>query len=799
MDAKEIAEALSGKPYKEGRKVPCPAHNDKNPSLSIKDGDHGNILLKCWTGCKYGDIVRALKDRGLWSSNGNGAGKLRRSRLPKGIFSKIKDKYYVKHWTYWDSKGEIIGYVVRYEDKDGKITLPFFNKNKLGEWKSKGPSIPSPLYNLDKLSKASKNTEVWIFEGEKCADKGAELGLLSTTSQGGANAPAKADWRALEGFKTVIIWPDNDEPGQSYAAIIKRELETLKQAPKIKIVDVSKLNLEEKGDIVDWTDSVKDLKDSKVELSKLEFIEELDSIIVEGGKLPKIVDNMERALLKNLPHSIFQRSGQIVKISKIDQITTSRFEYIEGEDVFNESVSAIRRKQGTIIIWPVNEANLTELFAKTANFIKLDSKGGNYPADPPTRAVSIYAGRVGSWKLPILTRIIECPTLRHDGSILDKPGYDEMTGLYFEPGQTRFLEVPENPSKDEAIEALEGIKRHLKDFPFVDNASRSVALAAILTGLVRQSLRSAPLFAFTAPTMGSGKSLLADIVAIIATGRNAPAMSQAKDSEEDKKRLLSLLLTGDPIILIDNVEKPISGDALCSILTQETYQDRLLGLNRMIMVDTHVTFMATGNNLHFKGDITTRALLCSIDPKMERPEERKFKGDLRQIVTRQRSFIVQNALTVLRAYHIAGRPSQDIKPYGRFEQWSDFVRSALVWLGEEDPCRTRYKIDADDPVQAQLGSLLKAWWDNYKGSSVSLNKVIEDIEEVDGEEEKVTPLVILHDSIAEIAGGDNGKINSRTLGWYIRKYEGRVANGLRFCRDEGFSTKIRLKWLVEKV
>jgi hypothetical protein len=92
----------------------------------------------------------------------------------------------------------------------------------------------------------------------------------------------------------------------------------------------------------------------------------------------------------------------------------------------------------------------------------------------------------------------------------------------------------------------------------------------MLTAVCRKMLRTAPLHGFTAPTMGTGKSLIADVVAMIATGREAPVMSQGSSEEEDEKRLLSVLMQGDPVVVIDNVTRPVTGDALCSILTSET-------------------------------------------------------------------------------------------------------------------------------------------------------------------------------------------------------------------------------------
>lgn len=38
----------------------CPAHDDKTPSLSIKETDDGTILLKCWAGCPAVDIVHGI-------------------------------------------------------------------------------------------------------------------------------------------------------------------------------------------------------------------------------------------------------------------------------------------------------------------------------------------------------------------------------------------------------------------------------------------------------------------------------------------------------------------------------------------------------------------------------------------------------------------------------------------------------------------------------------------------------------------------------------------------------------------
>ena len=45
----------------------CPAHDDRNPSLSVSD-KNGKILVKCWAGCTQEAVIGALRDLGLWHS-----------------------------------------------------------------------------------------------------------------------------------------------------------------------------------------------------------------------------------------------------------------------------------------------------------------------------------------------------------------------------------------------------------------------------------------------------------------------------------------------------------------------------------------------------------------------------------------------------------------------------------------------------------------------------------------------------------------------------------------------------------
>src|SRR5215471_2416863 len=149
----------------------------------------------------------------------------------------------------------------------------------------------------------------------------------------------------------------------------------------------------------------------------------------------------------------------------------------------------------------------------------------------------------------------------------------------------------------DAVNAGNALLGLLKTFPFVDKASRAVALSAILTSLMRPSLPSAPLHAFTAPIRGSGKSMLVDVASVTSTGHETSVMAQGGDAEEFEKRLGAALVAGDGTISIDNCEHPLGGELLCQVLTQPRVTIRILGQSRKVDVLTNATLFATGNNL----------------------------------------------------------------------------------------------------------------------------------------------------------------------------------------------------------
>jgi hypothetical protein len=182
----------------------------------------------------------------------------------------------------------------------------------------------------------------------------------------------------------------------------------------------------------------------------------------------------------------------------------------------------------------------------------------------------------------------------------------------------------------------------------------------------------------------------------------------------------------------------------------------------------------------WKGKRSTRALVCALDPKCERPEERRFTVNLHESVPARRGELVAAALTVPLAYLADGAPPQDVPPFGRFEDWARWCRHPLVWLGEADPCASRQRIEDRDPVREQLSALLTTWHRAFGESGQTVAAAVA-LDTTDARGDPIARAADLREAIAAIAQQGRG-INTRMLGNFISKHENRRESGLRFTR-----------------
>jgi hypothetical protein len=323
---------------------------------------------------------------------------------------------------------------------------------------------------------------------------------------------------------------------------------------------------------------------------------------------------------------------------------------------------------------------------------------------------------------------------------------------------------------------LQVLARPFREFAFATRADRSVLLSAVLTALIRRTLPAAPMFAIDAPAASSGKSLLTETVGIIATGHKPTMMSQGKSAEEDEKRLATVLMAGDAVVVTDNCERPIGGDTLCSMLTQEYIAARILGKSELARLPTNTLLMATGNNLTFGIDVARRVLICRLDTGEERPDLIEYDFDPRDEALADRPKLVAAGLTVLRAYIAAGKPTPLVK-LGSFEKWN-LVREALVWLGEADPAETRERIIADDPRKGELVDLLRIWVDVLGSRPVFLSE----FSQIDDNPSE-SKLGALKNEL--VARTKYPAFNAKSVGHYLMKHKDQLVGGLALrCEDD---------------
>lgn len=476
------------------------------------------------------------------------------------------------------------------------------------------------------------------------------------------------------------------------------------------------------------------------------------------GELPRVVDEAEAALIACAHDPIYQRGASLVRVVRQQAVSLRMF----------------KQPAGVLGIQQVDKNYLLEQMTRSAWWERYDNRKESYRRiNAPEIVAQTYLARMGHWKVPRLLGVISTPTLRPDGALLQTPGYDKDTATFYDPCGVNYAQVPEKPTKAQIDAAIDRLFSAVDSIPFVSPCDASVMVSLMMTALVRRSLPSAPMGAITAPTPGSGKTLIGDCIATLLTGTSAPAMQFPAADEEAEKVILSVLMMGVPLVLIDNVERPLEGAWLCSILTSESHQGRILGRNEMVSVPTTTLFLATGNKLTIKGDLRTRALLCRIDPKHEKPEDRKFDVDLRVQFAKDRAALVVAALTVMRGYLSRGEKASVFRPWGRFETWSKFCREPLMWLGLSDPCESYDLIAADDPERQEHVRMLEVWADHFSAEPKTAREAVNAA--IVGNED-------LRECLESIARDQGGVLSAKKLGKWLRFHAERIVDGRMFVK-----------------
>ena len=224
----------------------------------------------------------------------------------------------------------------------------------------------------------------------------------------------------------------------------------------------------------------------------------------------------------NSPPTVFARSGSLARV--------------------------VCDENGAPTIIALTESALRGVLARRADFVRVTYGRGSdsnrvTQVAPPLDVVRDVAA-LGEWPLPPLAGIIEAPTMRPDGSILSKPGYDATTGLCYAPAADFDAPViPDRPDARAVAQSADLLAEVFCDMPYDGQASRANAIAALVTPVLRSLIDGpVPLFLFDKPQAGSGGSLQAEVVSMVATGRASAMLTAPRDDEGWRKAITSLLL-----------------------------------------------------------------------------------------------------------------------------------------------------------------------------------------------------------------------------------------------------------------
>jgi hypothetical protein len=495
----------------------------------------------------------------------------------------------------------------------------------------------------------------------------------------------------------------------------------------------------------------------------------------------KTAEAIDALQVMNDPPRLFVRAGRLVRVER---------------DEHNRPV-----------IQTLNKAAIRGELDRAAHWVlyKPDKKEGvveTYVTPGEAIAEDLMERPPSEWGLPPLVGIATSPILHLDGSIHDGIGYDSVTRMYLlpEPGFV-LAPVPASPTPADVEAAKALLLEMFWDFPFVDEASRWNAVGAFLTGVFRPIIDGpCPCWLLTKPQAGSGASLMQCVIYTAITGSDPPASVTPKTKEEWEKRALSILMSGAPVHIWDNLEGSFRADVLASLLTAREWRGRRLGQTEEVSVPARTVWFANGNNVAIGGDLARRVYLSRIDAEVALPWMREdFRHpDLLGWTRENRGRLIAAALTLGVAWVQAGCPEPErVPPLGGYEDWRRVVGGVLEHAGATQFMGNAMEVflEADTDLRQWEGFLSAVFevWGSNPWSVADLKARLE------GEMSAVTQYPVrinevLPDDLAD-AFVDPRRSFSRSCGRALARQEGRrFPSGLMIKR--GKAVQRATQWVI---
>ena len=381
------------------------------------------------------------------------------------------------------------------------------------------------------------------------------------------------------------------------------------------------------------------------------------SIKINYCKLEKISEDSFKALVRaNDPPRIFVMGGRLIRL---------------------------RSNENSRPIIDEVDVNILSYELERAATFKKRSNNMDVPTAPPTQILKDILSMVEWPGIPVLQGVIQAPV--PNGEILDKPGYDQVTKLYYLPSpDLKLPTIPVQPNDGDINKAKNFLREVIINFPFATEADFSNMLALLLTPLVRPAIEGpVPMAVISAPQKGSGKTLLGEICGIIATGHNPHMLQYSQSEEETRKKITAALRQGEPVIEFDNVRCIVDSGALASVLTSTEWSDRLLGRSENVRFPQKATWIANGNNLRIGDEFIRRCYPINLVPENSQPWRLDdfLHSPLTPWVRKNRGDLIWSILVLVRYWTCSGKPRFEEIALGNFTEWVAVIGGILINAG----------------------------------------------------------------------------------------------------------------------
>ena len=819
-------------------RCPLPDHVDSDPSATANARKRVWLCHRCGGGTLTDLAARLGLDPPRWHD-----------RTPAEAQAETQAETV---YRYQDASGDSVFEVVRRETTSSKRFLQRHQPEPGGTWVWKVPLAGKGLiYRLpDVLRAVQAGKPVLVTEGEKDADRLTAMGFAVTCNAGGAGKWTRSHAQHLPRGTKVYVLPDCDAPGVTHADKVGRAL--LSQGCEVYQVAPSVLGyaLESSHgrDVSDWLNDDPSRGHAEVEalLHAADPVRQQEkapraaespvvpppapgdtrpTILCARGRRGEWTREAVRALVESGPRDDRRSLYGGVRFKSGSGSTTGDVVVLATAPP-PEPDAGLRVPEGALRIVPVTDLGICRRLDREARWLvarrNRASADTMEPSDPTENdakhVLETYRDDLLDTdtrpRLRTLRGVVDAPTIRRDGTLIHRPGYDEKTWLYadFDPRDWRGL--PEHPTRDDARKALGLLYDLVAETPFAEPTHRAVWVSLVLSLVGRPFIGgNVPLHAFTANAPGIGKGTLVDLASIIATGRLAakwaPVSGRKADAEtEERKRLMAIALAGIRLVCIDNIKAgdPLGTPALDGALTTgsdnrlSTISDRVLGESAVTEAPWSCVVTATGNNLTVVGDMARRTLLSKLVTSNPSPETLVYKhhpGVVDYCIDNRDKLLVA-ALTVLIAYRdaLARDEAQPLPRIASYGGWSDHIRSPIAWADPDgcDPWESNAEVKAGaQPEQAEALAFLAAWHAAFRTREV----VVRDIDRLCQEhtEDYSADLAEAVRNLSLARPRGKASVNTQHLGRWLSAHKDRPGE---FVLREGKRQSGKpMRWYVE--